>query len=72
MLGLIRKPYRWVTSQFPGLDFRSTFITISGCILLILYLYYGKPGHFFKYFPEYAKSLGTTRPPWPPTSTLTW
>ncbi|MGM0597378.1 MAG: CPBP family intramembrane glutamic endopeptidase [Myxococcota bacterium] len=51
-------PFNWVAGLFPGLDFRSTFITISGCILLILYLYHGKPFHFFKYFPDLARNLG--------------
>jgi CAAX protease family protein len=57
MISVIKKPYGWVTSKFPELDFKSTVVAISGSIFLILFLYYGKPGHFFKYFPEYAKSM---------------
>ncbi|MBU1240819.1 hypothetical protein KJ865_13990, partial [Myxococcota bacterium] len=57
MSNIIQVPRRFLARQFPGLDFRETFITISGCVLLILYLYYGKPGHFTKLFPAQAQSM---------------
>ena len=61
MVNYIKESYSWVTSKYPGLDFRSTTVAITGSIFLTLFLYYGKPSHFFRYLPHYASSLSPNR-----------
>ncbi|MBU1222174.1 CPBP family intramembrane metalloprotease [Myxococcota bacterium] len=50
-------PWRWLAGKFPGLEFRDVFLTISASVLLILFLYQGKPSGFFKYMPQLAGDL---------------
>ena len=53
-INIILRPLRWLRRRFPGLEFESAFIAVVGCVLLVLYLYHGKPGSFYLYFPSWA------------------
>ncbi len=54
---MLSLPKRLVARLFPGLEFRETFITLSGCFLLVLFLYHGRASHFAHHLPDLAGSL---------------
>ncbi len=57
MTAIRRFAKAWFHKALPGLDFRSVFVTVTGGLLLVLYLYHCKPGHFAATIPSVAASV---------------
>ena len=54
-LAVGKRVYRYLIGR---LSFRAVFIAVFGAAMLVLFLYHGRPGHFYRYFPDLARSLG--------------
>ena len=54
MSGMRQTAATWFMKLLGGLDFRSVLVTVTGSILLVLYLYHCKPGHFTVTMPSVA------------------